>query len=95
MANYKVVASALIDPAKTTVKIACLKEDPTVILGYSILSNDYQSVIWVFVKSIWRKRGIARSLVPAHPAQVTHLTALGKSLLTKFKSPPIFNPFAL
>lgn len=94
MDNYKSVADALVTGQKTVIKIACLKEDPSVILGYSIMSSDYQSVVWVFVKSTWRKRGIARSLLPQHPVAVTHLTKIGKSLLSKLNN-PIFNPFAL
>lgn len=95
MSNYKPIAEALVNPERTEIKIACLKEDRSVILGYSILSKDYQTVHWCFVKSAWRKRGIAKSLLPKHPTQVANLTALGKSLLHKFKSTPIFNPFAL
>lgn len=95
MANYKKVAETFVSSPKYIVKIACLKEDPGVILGYSILSADYQIVTWVFVKSAWRKRGVGRSLVPKHPSAVTHLTKLGQDLLSKFESKPIFNPFAV
>lgn len=95
MKSYKPVAEALVNGNKTTIKIACLKEDPGVILGYSILSSDYHSIVWAFVKSAWRRRGIARRLLPKAPTQVTHLTPLGKSLLNKFETAPIFNPFAL
>lgn len=92
MSNYKLVAEALLK--KRTIKIACLKEDPDVILGYSVLSNDYQTIDWVFVKSAWRNKGIARSLLPLYPTSVTHLTKLGKELLPKFKD-CVFNPFNL
>lgn len=94
MANYKKVAETLAVSPRTTIKIACLKEDPDVIIGYSILSADYQTIHWVYVKEKWRRLGIARSLVPSRPTAVSHLTALGKSLLTKFDN-VIFNPFAL
>lgn len=90
MKNYKVFAEALIK--KRTIKVACLKEDANVILGYSILSNDFTVIDWVFVKSAWRRKGIGKSLVPAYPICVTHLTALGKSLLPKLKD-CYFNPF--
>jgi len=94
MTNYKpVVEKFLNDPIKYTVKVACLKEDPTVIIGYSILSADYQGITWVYVKSAWRKRGIAKSLTPRYPTYVTHLTALGKVLMKKFETNVIFNPF--
>ncbi len=90
MGNYKLVAEALLNRAN--IKIACLKEDPDVILGYSVLSQDYQTIHWVFVKANWRQKGIARSLLPQYPTTVTHLTKLGKELLPKFKT-AVFNPF--
>lgn len=94
MANYKVVAEALLNNNRCAVKIACLKEDPDVILGYSILSANYQVIHWVFVKNSWRQKGIAKSLLPQHPEAVTHLTKLGQKLLLKFES-TVFNPFIL
>lgn len=94
MVNYKPVAETLVNSSKTAVKIACLKEDNTVILGYSILSADYQTIHWVFVKKVWRNRGIARSLLPKYPTAVTHLTKLGLDLMPKFEG-VIFNPFKM
>lgn len=95
MDNYKKVAEQLIDNTKTEVKVACLKDEPNVILGYSILSKDYLTIHWVFVKSPWRKRGIARSLLPQYPAEITHLTATGKSLMSSKFPTAIFNPFKI
>lgn len=94
MINYKRVAEALVNNDRCAVKIACLKEDQDVILGYSILSTDYQVIHWVFVKNSWRQKGIAKSLLPQYPTAVTHLTKLGQKLLPKFES-TIFNPFKL
>lgn len=92
MTNYKKVIEKFVNGG-AVIKVACLKEDSSVILGYSILSEDYQTVHWVFVKNRWRKHGIGKSLVPAYPTQVTHLTELGKQLLPKLNG-AIFNPFA-
>lgn len=94
MDNYKLVIQALVDNPKTVIKIACLKEDPEVILGYSILSSDYQTIHWLYIKSVWRRQGIGRSLVPQHPMYVSHLSALGKTLLNKLPN-TTFNPFAI
>lgn len=94
MENYERVAKALINSPNTVVKIACLKEDPDVILGYSILSADFSTIHWVFVKKDWRKNGIAKSLVPQYPTTVTHLSLQGKNLMAKFKD-CVFNPFKL
>lgn len=92
MTNYHKVAEALTVSPKITIKVACLPEDPDVILGYSILSADFQTVHFVYVKSAWRNKGIARSLLPQYPTTITHLTKLGKSLMHKFPS-ATFNPF--
>lgn len=92
MANYKKVIETLLLPGRAVVKVACLKEEPDVIIGYSILGLDYQSITWVFVKKAWRQKGIGKSLVPRHPASVAHLTKLGKDLLPKL-APATFNPF--
>jgi len=92
MKNYKVIAETLLDSGKVNVKLACLKEDPDTILGYSILSADYQCIIWIFIKSPWRKRGIGKSLLPQHPQAYMHLTPIGNELLHKFPG-IVFNPF--
>lgn len=93
MAHYKYKAEALVkDRNKAIVKIACLPDDEDVIIGYSILSTDYQTIHYVYVKDRFRKQGIGRSLVPQYPQAVSHLTALGISLLTKFKDCH-YNPF--
>lgn len=94
MANYKHVAVALVNSPKTVIKIACLKEDPDVILGYSMLSSDYQTIHWVFVKAAWRNKGIAKALLPQYPIAITHLSRLGVILKSKFPN-AVFNPFAI
>ncbi len=94
MDNYKLIAQALINSPKVVIKVACLPEDADTIIGYSILSNDYQTVHFVYVKSIWRLKGVGKSLVPQHPTFVSHLTQLGKTLLSKLK-PAVFNPFSV
>lgn len=92
MQHYKRIAEALVN--KSNIKVACLLDDPDTIIGYSILSQDYQSVHWVYVKKNWRLNGIAKSLLPRHPTTVSHLTTVGKQLLPKINN-PIFNPFKL
>jgi hypothetical protein len=92
MKNYTQVIEAML--LKNAVMVACLPDDEDVILGYSIISFDFTTIHWVFVKSAFRKQGITKSLLPQYPTQVTHLTDLGRQLLPKFKE-CIFNPFAL
>ena len=92
--NYKPVIETVVDNPNNAIQIACLKEDPSVIIGYSILSGDFQTIHWVYVKKNWRNKGVGRSLVPQHPSTVSHLNTLGESLLSKFTN-VIFNPFKL
>lgn len=94
MENYKRVGEALIAHPSTIIKVACLKDDEDVILGYSILGDNYLKIHWVFVKAAWRKGGIGRSLTPKNPNKVTHLTHLGKILLSKLNG-AIFDPFSI
>lgn len=94
MENYHNVISQLLLLPSVRVRVACLKDDPEVILGYAIGSVDDTRLHWVFVKQAWRKIGIAKSLVPASVTTVTHLTTLGDFLLGR-KPEVIFNPFAL
>ncbi len=94
MKNYSMVAEALLNSPNTRVTIACLPDDPNVILGYSILSADCLTVHYVYVKSAWRKQGIGKALTPRHPTYVSHLTALGKTLLQKLPN-TTFNPFSI
>lgn len=91
--NYKLIVDSMLDSPNVVIKVACQEEDEDVILGYSILSADYQSIIWVYVKDIWRKQGVAKALTPEFPVQVTHLSALGKIILAKKFKGTIFNPF--
>jgi hypothetical protein len=92
MRNYKPIIEAIL--AKNYVKVACLIEDPDVIIGYSILSKDFKVIHWVFVKKSFRTMGIGKNLIPAVINSATHLTKTGKTLLTKYQN-CIFNPFAV
>lgn len=77
--------------SKSKVLIAALKQDPNVILGYSVFED--KKLHWVFVKEDWRGIGLAKDLVPKELEVVTHMTSLG-SLIFKEKCPKaIFNPF--
>lgn len=90
--NYRKIAEHFTRSGKATIKIACLKEDPDVAIGCSIMSTDFQILHWVHVKTPFRKHGIGRSLVPAHPRSVSHMNDLGFNLLHKLPN-TIFDPF--
>jgi GNAT superfamily N-acetyltransferase len=92
MNNYKNIISAIIDNPKNFVKVACLPEDPDVILGYSIISPTMKRIAWVYVKEKWRRRGIGRYLLPQFPASCLHLNELGRKLMNKYSN-MVFDPF--
>lgn len=86
MATYHKVIENLLDSPGVQVKVACLKEDPEVILGYAVLSKAAPVLHFVFVKAAWRSIGIAKSLVPADTKIVTNLTKSGLAIMRKYPS---------
>lgn len=94
MKHYHDVLEKLLTRPTPWVRVACLKDDPEVILGYAIgrVWPGELSLDWIFVKSPWRKIGIAKSLVPPGVTTITHLTKVGKALKP---SAWVFNPFFL
>lgn len=88
--HHHAAIATILDDFEVTIKVACLKEDPDVILGYSVYRND--RLDWVFVKKRWRTIGLARDLVPPGISTVSHITSVGISLLRKH--PTItYNPY--
>lgn len=88
---YHAVIESLLTKPGVIIKVACLKEDEQVILGYSVFEGNRAH--WVQVKKAWRNIGIARSLLPKEITTVSHLTETGKSIILKKKW--LFNPFML
>ena len=92
MVNYKPVIESFLINHNVSIKVACLPDDTDTIIGFSIMSKDQSALHWVYVKKDWRNHGIGRKLTPENPQTVSHLTELGKSLMTKLPK-TIFNPF--
>lgn len=92
MSNYKKLAKNLIESKYIDVHVACLPDDLDTIIGYSVVTKNSEAVVWVFVKTAFRRLGVAKSLIPKEPKYVTHLTALGKTLMSKLPRTE-FNPF--
>lgn len=88
MKQYHDILVRLLAAPGVSVRVACLKEDADVILGYSVSRGPILD--WVFVKAAWRQIGIGKSLTPPDWATVSHLTKLGKALKP---SHIVFNPF--
>ena len=90
-AVYHAVLESILSQEKTVIKIACLQDDPEVILGFSAYTGN--RLHWVYVKQAWRNLGIARKLVPSTTDTVSHLTEVGRIILIRKKLK--FNPFML
>lgn len=91
MAAYHKIIEAILAHESTITVVACLKEDPSVILGYAVLNLDGTKLHWAFTKKAWRGIGIAKRLVPTTVTTVTHLTRTGKDICGKRAL--TFNPF--
>lgn len=90
---YHQVLERVLENQNTSIRIACLKDEPDAILGYSVSTGDI--LHFVFVKRSWRRIGIAKDLVNMCPPKtVTHITKVGESILNKLPGVS-FNPFVL
>lgn len=94
MENYNKRLNLLIDSGRLNIKLACLKEDPEVILSYAVMSPNEKALHWVFSKAAWRKIGLSKKLIPATIDSVTHLTQVARSILKKYADIK-YNPFLL
>lgn len=87
MDNYKHVIAKVLEKPKINVNVACLKDEPSVILGYSVCEP--ATIHWVYVKRAWRNIGIGHDLIPLDTKTATHLTE------RTYRSELEFNPFIL
>jgi GNAT superfamily N-acetyltransferase len=90
--SYHALLTALITKPGISVKIACLRDDAEVILGYAVYQGTRAD--WLFVKKAWRGIGIAKSLMPNNITVVSHITDVGRGILRKYPH-IIFNPFSI
>jgi GNAT superfamily N-acetyltransferase len=79
----------LIERPQITIKIACLPDDPDVILGYIVYESG--CIHWIFVKDSFRRMGIGKMLFPNNITRCSHLSKIGNSLAKKYNI--VFNPF--
>lgn len=79
--------------ARSAIRIACLKEDRDVILGYAVIEGNV--LHWTHTKPAWRKLKIARNLTITNGiTSCTHLTDLAVFIFSKQKDWE-FNPFLI
>jgi len=88
--TYHTVVERILTHPETQVSVACLREDPSVILSYCVYRD--KLLHWVFTKRDWRKIGLAKDIVPKDIQTVSHLTNIGKAIKPQ---KVIFNPFQI
>ena len=99
MENYHRILERFLAHPGIVIKVACLKDDHEIILGYSVARQfqhgeaDISVLDWIFVKSAWRKIGVAKMLLPTKLNACTHLTKTGSAILKQKLPNVIFNPF--
>jgi len=89
--HYHKVIEVILHRPDTAIKVACLKDDPETILGYSILGDDM--VHYVHVKQAFRGFGIGKALCPKSIGRVTHVTKVGWSILKAKHPESYYDPF--
>lgn len=94
MSNYHKIIETILKRLTTRVRVACLKEDPSVILAYSICGYGDTVLHWAYCKKAWRKIHLVKSITPDTIMSVSHLTAVGLSILKSHKGID-FNPFLI
>jgi len=94
MTNYRSFLTRLLESPSTKVKMACLKEDENILIGYIIENPEQNALHWIYVKKEWRKLGIGKKLLSSNPRFVTHLSSQGENLLEKLEG-AVFNPFII
>lgn len=90
--SYQEYIKKLLQRPQCIVRIACLTEDPDVILGFSVSEPDTLHYVWC-EKDSRRKFGIARALTQFPFSTFTHLTNVGMSIWSKKFPEAKFNPF--
>lgn len=65
------------------VRIACLEEDPNMIIGYAVSTGDHLD--WIYVKVEYRNKGIGTMLFPKNIKTVTPRQTKIGSVITKKK----------
>lgn len=89
-AVYPQVLDGLLANASVNVLIACLSDEPDVVLGYAIVGP--KTLHWAYTKASWRGQGIANMLLAGSEISFfSHTTKPGRAIATK--KGWTYNPF--
>lgn len=90
--NYHKIIETILYRPDTFIAVACLKDDPTTILGYAVREGE-RTLHYVHVKNAFRHFGIAKAICPQNLLKVTHITHVGWSILGKKFPNAVYDPF--
>lgn len=92
MKSYHELVEHALDGPDAEVVVAALPQDPSVIIGYAVFKNtrDGRVLHWVFVKSAFRRYGVAKLLLNREIKFVSVLTRQGRKLKP---ADWLYNPF--
>jgi GNAT superfamily N-acetyltransferase len=76
--KYSRYIRAVLALSRTVVRMAALKDDDDVVLGFSVITNS--TLQYVHVHKDMRRQGIGRRLVPDYVDSFTHLTRTAAKL---------------
>lgn len=96
MQTCRKVIDHILTCENTKILISCLKDDDSVIMGYSVSSSDkdFNNILhYAYVKKDWRRIGLFNDLVPFSPEYITHKTKIIDEI-TKLKDAN-FQPYLL
>lgn len=90
--KYPIVINRILSLPDIAIRVACLRDDPNVIIGYSVLEPE--KLHWVYVKKAWRQLGICKKLIPKGTAIHTHTTDMWGYIekTSRFKN-MVYDPF--
>lgn len=77
--KYQKILESIVDDPGVTIEIMSLKENRFQILGFCVWKKT--TLHWVYTRPVWRKMGIATSLLPKNIKRVSFLTNVGKSIM--------------
>ena len=92
MTHYSSILDNYLHSKATNIKLAVLKDDPEIIIGYVAYRNinpEFSVLDYVFVKKNYRKSGFSKVLIPSNAKYCTILTALGAKYIKNLQ----LNPF--
>jgi hypothetical protein len=79
--KYAAYIKTILERPDITVKVACLKDEPDIVVAFSVFSSS--CIYWCHTKAAWRGMGIQKNMIPSSIVCVNGLTKPGNSIRLK------------